>query len=245
MKVSIILPVYNERATVETVLNNLLSFSMPGIEKEIIIIEGNSSDGTRESVKKFEANPGVRIFYEAKPAGRGAAIKTGFSIATGDIMFFQDADLEYSISDYPNLLRPHLNNAADIVIGYRLINGKEHWRFQRLKGAEKIYGFMVDLGVFIYTKLFNLLYGTSFRDGCAMFKVFKKHLLNGISLESNGFDFDWELQGKFARLGFKFAEVPIVYTPRSRAEGKKINFLRDGWRVFWAIIKYRIKNPAA
>jgi len=239
-RVSIIVPVYNEKTTADILLKQVLAFNMPGVEKEIVIVEGNSTDGTRQVVEKYSGNPEVKILYEDGPCGRGAAICKGFEIATGEVVFFQDADLEYSVADYPAILGPVLSGEADVVIGSRTnARGQQTWQFREFSGMERFYGFVMNLGGLLYTGLFNVLYGTSFLDGCAMFKVFRKKVLKEISIVSKGFDFDWELQGKLVRKGYRFAEVPVSYKARGRGEGKKICFWRDGWKVFLAIVRFR------
>ena len=242
MKLSIILPVYDENKTIKTVLEQVGDFAMANLEKEIIIIDGGSVDGTKEVLKEYEKKPGYKVIYEEKPRGKGAAVREGLKHITGDILLIQDADLEYSVSDYPKVLAPIINGKSEIVFGSRAMQNKQRWQYRKLKGANRIYGFFVNFGGFLFTGLFNILYGTSLTDGATMFKVFKTRLFKGFVLESDGFDFDWEIQGKFARKGYKFYEVPISYNARSVAEGKKIRFWRDGFKVFKAIIYFRFKR---
>jgi glycosyltransferase involved in cell wall biosynthesis len=239
MKLSVIFPVYNERATVREVLDELLAFEMDGLEKEIIIVEGNSTDGTREVIGEYEAGPGVRVFYEERPKGKGAAVRKGLSEVSGDIVLIQDGDLEYKISDYPKVLTPIMEGKADIVFGTRAADPETHWQYRKFHGFEAVYGFFVNIGGVFFTALFNFLYGTKLSDGATMFKVYRASLLKGLVLKSNGFDYDWEMQGKLAKRGCTFYETPISYKARSRAEGKKIVFWRDGILVCIAIIRYR------
>lgn len=242
MKLSIIVPVYNEAATVRTVLDQLEAFLMEGLEKEVIVVEGGSADGSRAAVKEYESRPGFRAVYEERPRGKGAAVRAGLGLVTGDIVLIQDADLEYSVSDYPKVLLPIMEGRASIVFGSRALTHRQKWQYRRFHGLEKIYGFFVNFGGLLYTSLFNLLYGTSLSDGATMFKVFRAELLKSITLKSDGFDFDWEIQAKMARRGMAFFEVPVSYTARSRAEGKKICFWKDGLKVLRAIIKFRFTD---
>lgn len=243
MKFSIIIPVYNERATVPILLDQVLGVDLLGIEKEIIIVEGGSSDGTRELVKFYEIRQGVRVIYEEKPRGKGAAVREGLKWVTGDIVLIQDGDLEYTVVDYPKLLIPLVDGSADIVFGSRALEHSQRWQYRQFHGFfERLYGLVVNWGGLFYTKLFNLLYGTRLSDGATMFKVFRAGLLKDITLRSDGFDYDWEITAKLAKQGHKIIEVPVSYKARSNAEGKKIRFWRDGWRVLVAILRYRFTD---
>jgi glycosyltransferase involved in cell wall biosynthesis len=242
MKLSIIFPVYNERNTLTEILDDVLSFQMEGIELEVVIVEGNSTDGTRELVRGYESRPNVRVIYEEVPRGKGAAVRTGLAEITGDILLIQDGDLEYRVADYPKVLQPIIDGSADIVFGSRALDPGTHWQYRKFKGFEGIYGFVINFGGVFFTSLFNLLYGTKLSDGATMFKVYRTSLLKDLELKSNGFDFDWEMQAKMAKKGCKFYETPVSYKARSRAEGKKIVFWRDGFAVLIAIIRYRFSD---
>lgn len=242
MKFSIIIPVLNERATVGELLARVLAAPSGGMEKEIIIVEGGSTDGTREIVQGFEKRSDAAVIYEDRPRGKGAAVRAGLAAVTGDFVLIQDGDLEYSCDDYPKVLEPLISGGADIVFGSRVISSQQHWQFRRFAGLERVYGFFVNLGGVIFTTLFNRLYGTCLSDGATMFKVFKAVHLKKIALRSNGFDYDWEISAKLAKMGCRFADVPVSYKARSRAEGKKIRFWRDGWLVLKAILRYRFSD---
>ncbi|OGS04327.1 MAG: hypothetical protein A3G41_03755 [Elusimicrobia bacterium RIFCSPLOWO2_12_FULL_59_9] len=242
MKLSIIFPVLNERSTVETILQKVLGFQMPGLETEIVIMEGGSTDGTREIVQGYEKLPNVKIVYESRPRGKGAAVRGALKELTGDIVLIQDGDLEYDPKDYPALLEPLMAGKADIVFGSRAINHAQQWQYRQFRGLDRLYGFAVNFGGALLTELFNRLYGTRLSDGATMFKVFRTRLLRSIEIRSNGFDFDWEIQGKLAKKGHQILEVPVSYKARTLREGKKIRFWRDGWIVLWAILKYRFSN---
>jgi glycosyltransferase involved in cell wall biosynthesis len=242
MKLSIIIPVLNERATVTTLLDAVLGVKLEDVEKELVIVEGGSTDGTREIVRSYETRPGVRAVYEDAPHGKGAAVRTGLALVTGDVVLIQDGDLEYSTDDYAKVLAPLREGRCDVVFGSRTLRSPQSWQFRRFAGLERFYGMFVNLGGVLFTGLFNLLYGTSLSDGATMFKVFKTGHLKALTLRSDWFDYDWEISAKLAKRGCVFAEVPVFYKARSRAEGKKIRFWRDGWLVLAAILRYRVRD---
>lgn len=242
VKLSILFPVYNEKSTVKEILDQVLAFSMSGLEKEVIIIEGNSTDGTRDVIREYEGRDGVRIIYEDRPAGKGAAVRAGVAEVTGDIVLIQDGDLEYKVEDYPKVLTPLIEGKADVSFGSRAMDSKTHWQYRRFAGAERLYGFVVNFGGVFLTGLFNFLYGTSLSDGATMFKVYPAGPLKKMKLNSDHFDYDWEIQAKLAKMGCRFHDTPVWYKARSRAEGKKIRFWRDGFKVLWAIVKYRFTD---
>lgn len=243
MKLSIIVPVYNERETVSRLLEEVLAAPLPqGWEKEIIIVEGRSTDGTAQIVRGYEGRPGVSVLYEESPRGKGAAVRLGLARVTGDAVLVQDGDLEYKPSEYPLVLAPLIKGDCDVVFGSRTLASPQQWQFRRFSGLERLYGLFVNLGGVLFTALFNRLYGTRLTDGATMYKVFRSRDLKDLTLRSDGFDYDWEIAGKLARRGRRFAEVPVTYTARSRAQGKKIRFWRDGWRVFAAIVRYRFSD---
>ncbi|MBI3551274.1 MAG: glycosyltransferase family 2 protein [Elusimicrobia bacterium] len=240
MKFSIIVPIFNEKATASVLLDKVLAVSLPaGLEKEVVIVEGNSNDGTKDVVRSYEGKPGVKVVYEDAPKGKGAAVRAGLAQASGDFVLIQDGDLEYDVNDYGKLLEPLLAGTCDVVFGSRVMTSPQHWQFRRFAGFERFYGFFVNLGGVLFTNLFNLLYGTKLSDGATMFKLFRMEQLKKIRLNSNGFDYDWEISGKLAKMGCRFEERPVFYKARSRAEGKKIRFWRDGTRVLLAILRYR------
>ena len=237
---SIIVPVYNERATLASLLDRVLALDLKGLGKEVIIVEGHSTDGTRDIVRGYEGRPGVEVIYEAEPRGKGAAVRAGLARATGDYLLIQDGDLEYDPADTAKLLAPLLAGEADVVFGSRALEPRQRWQYRRFQGAgERYYGLVVNWGGLFYTELFNWLYGTRLSDGATMFKVFRTADVRALTLRSDGFDYDWEISAKCAKRGLRFLELPVFYKARSRAEGKKIRFWRDGWRVLVAILRYR------
>lgn len=242
-KFSIIVPIYNERATAATLLDQVLAVPLPaGLEREVVIVEGGSTDGTRALVRGYEGRPGVSVIYEDAPSGKGAAVRRGLEKVSGDIVLVQDGDLEYSVEDYGKLLAPLLEGRCDVVFGSRAISHEQRWQYRQYRGLERVYGLLVNFGGVFFTGLFNLLYGTRLSDGATMFKLFSARSLEGIHLRSRGFDYDWELSAKLAKRGARFVEVPVAYKARSRAEGKKIRFWRDGSRVLLAILRYRFSD---
>ena len=237
-KFSIIIPVYNERATVATLLDAVFAAPLPaGLEREVIIVVGKSDDGTEEIVARYAQR--AVIIHESEPRGKGAAVRAGLMHVTGDIVLIQDGDLEYKPSEYSKVLAPLLEGKCDVVFGSRTLGHEQHWQFRRFGGFERLYGLLVNFGGVLFTNMFNALYGTRLTDGATMYKVFRAKDLKAITLKSDGFDYDWEISGKLAKKGLRFADVPVSYKARSRAEGKKIRFWRDGWRVLSAIVRYR------
>jgi glycosyltransferase involved in cell wall biosynthesis len=210
------------------------------VEKEIIIIESNSTDGTRKLVKKYEKKKGIKIIYEDVARGKGAAIKKGFNEATGDIILIQDADLEYDPKEYPVLLLPILSGAADFVLGSRHL-GMNTWQIRKFDYS-KWYGNLVNLGSEALNMLFYILYQVKLTDPQTMFKVFRKECISDVNFKSNYFQLDWEIVIKLIKKGYIPKEVPISYKARTVEEGKKIRLSRDGILALIAIFKYRIMD---
>jgi glycosyltransferase involved in cell wall biosynthesis len=237
-RLSILIPAYNEAATAATLIQQVVDLALPGWEKEIWVIESNSSDGTRAIVEKAAQDHSIiHLIYEGSPQGKGHAVKTGLSRATGDFILIQDADLEYDVADYPALLAPLQSGQTVFVLGSRHL-GKRDWRYRRT-GAGRWLGPIIDLGVWAYTQFFNLLYGTRLTDPCTMFKVFRRDCLSGLSWQSDGFELDWEIVAKFVRKKYIPLEIPVTYHSRNYQEGKKVRIWRDGWRALIAILKFR------
>lgn len=237
MKLSIVVPVYNEVRTARELLKRVLEVDLGALEKEIIVVESGSTDGSRELVQEFEKAGKIKALYQDRPRGKGNALKIGLAAATGDIVLIQDADLEYDIGDYPDLLKPILEGKAAFVLGSRHL-GKDDWKIRKFI-EHRFQAWLINLGGLLYTNLFNLLYGVKLTDPATMFKVFKKECLDGLTLKSNYFELDWEIVAKFVKKGFIPAEVPVNYASRSKEEGKKIRFFRDGSLVFLAIVRFR------
>jgi hypothetical protein len=223
-KLSIILPVYNEERYVAQVIETILAKALT-IDRELIIVESNSTDRTREIVKTFEGRPGVRLIFEDRPQGKGHAVRTGLAAVTGTIVLIQDADFEYDVDDYDALLEPILQRKATFVLGSRSL-GLDDWKVRRFgTGATKALALNVAQLFFAWT--FNVLYRQHATDINTMYKIFRTECLAGIDLKSDGFNLDIELACKLARNGNSPMEVPVNYVARGFDEGKKISFVKD------------------
>jgi len=236
-KVSILLPVYNEVKTVDTLIDLVLKKKLKNISKELIIIDGNSSDGTKEKLKKYENKKDIRVIYEDVPEGKGSALRKALPYATGDIIIIQDADLEYNVNDYDAVLKPILEGQTGFVLGSRHMH-KGNWKIRTFGKTASRY-FVITIGDRLLTGFFNLLYGTRLSDPATMFKVFRTELIKNMNFKCKYFEFDWELVAELIRSGNIPIEVPVSYKSRSYKEGKKINLLRDAPRILFAIIRVR------
>ncbi len=237
MKLSIIIPAYNEQETIEEALRKILAVDLSGlrVKKEVIVVDDGSTDRTGELVKNFtEVNPAlprkgwVKLLRHNINLGKGKAVLTGFGYSTGDIILIQDADLEYSPEDYPNLLFPIITHKASVVYGTRF-----HRRSQR-KNMRLLYFIANKFG----TILTNLLYNANISDEATCYKVFTKGVFKNLNLKCDRFSFDPEVTTKLLKKRIKIYEVPINYVARSRYQGKKFTFL-DGLGVFWTLIRLR------
>jgi hypothetical protein len=218
-KLSIVLPVYNEARYVAEVIDTILAKSLT-IDRELIIVESNSTDGTRDIVGRYEGRPGVQVIFEDRPRGKGRAVRTGLAAVTGTIVLIQDADFEYDVEDYDALLEPILQRKATFVLGSRSL-GLDDWKVRRFgTGAAKALALNVAQLFFAWT--FNALYRQHATDINTMSKVFRTECLAGIALQSDGFNLDIELACKLANNGNSPMEVPVNYVARGFDEGKKI-----------------------
>jgi hypothetical protein len=233
---SIVLPVYEEAATVRRVIEALLQKRLR-IEKELVIVESGSRDKTREIVEEYRNTPGVRLVYEAAPRGKGRAVRSGLAACTGSIVLIQDADLEYDIDDYDALLEPILQRRASFVLGSRTL-GAGDWKVRQFASGA-LSGLLLNLAQVGFAKTFNLLYQQRTTDVNTMFKVFRRACLDGVELESDGFELDIELVCKLVLAGHAPLEVPVNYVARDFEQGKKIRFWRDAWPSYAALFKYR------
>ena len=227
-KLSIVVPVYNEKNTIETILSRLESVDL-GVEKEIIIIDDGSKDGTRDILKKHESR--YKIIYHEINQGKGAAVRNGLKNMSGDYVVIQDADLEYNPSDFKRMLEYAKINNAEVVYGSRRLG----------KGKSPTAGWQYYLGGVFLTFLTNLLYGTEITDEATCYKMISRNVLNKFNLCSVGFEFCPEITAKIARRKIPIHEIPIDYTPRSKKEGKKIKLI-DGFIAVWTLLKYKIKS---
>jgi dolichol-phosphate mannosyltransferase len=226
--VSVIVPVYNEVAHVDELLQ---AIHASPVKKEIIIVDDGSTDGTREKLQAMplaDVNDVTVVFHE-KNCGKGAAIRTALQYARGEYVLIQDSDLEYDPQDYPALLRPLEQNQANAVYGVRPDRPERGLRFF--------------LGAKLLTHLTNLLYGAGIHDEATCYKVFRRSLIAQIPLECRRFEFCPEVTAKLCRMDEKIAEVPIAYTPRSAGEGKKIRHA-DGWLAIWTLLRHRFTRRA-
>jgi glycosyltransferase involved in cell wall biosynthesis len=233
---SIIVPAYNEIATVRETLDDVLAHDVPGVEKQIIVVESNSSDGTREAVLEYAQR--VTVILEEKPFGKGHAVRAGLARATGDFILIQDADREYDVRDYDALLEPLLRGEAAFVLGSRHTGTRKIRHFAGQSGLAALMNF----GHHFFQTLLNVLYRQRLKDPFTMYKVFRRDCLDGITLERNRFDFDIELVVKLIRKGYTPVEIPVNYSSRMFSEGKKIDVLRDPWTWLGALIQYRFSR---
>ncbi|MGP0628595.1 glycosyltransferase family 2 protein [Nitrospina sp. 32_T5] len=225
MKISVVIPVYNEKNTVRTLIERV---EATPYEKEIVLVDDYSTDGTREILKEYEAREGFRVVYHDKNRGKGAALRTGFKNLTGDVIIIQDADLEYNPSEYGVLLEPILDGRADVVYGSRF-----------LSGPHRVLFFWHYVGNKVLTTLSNMFTNLNLTDMETCYKVFTKKVLDSITLKCDRFGFEPEFTSKIARKNFRIYEVPISYSGRDYSEGKKINW-KDGVAAIWFIIKFRL-----
>jgi glycosyltransferase involved in cell wall biosynthesis len=231
VKISIIIPAYNEEATIAAVIQRVESVALEGVEKEIIVIDDASTDRTAEVLKGLRT---VRTIRQAKNAGKGAALTAGIHAATGDVVIFQDADLEYSPEDYPVVLQPLIDGRCDAVMGSRFLTERPVFWGSRKSPYLNHY-----IGNLLIIWSTNVLYGKQFTDYEGCYKAFRRSLLLDTPVEATGFEFDNELICKVMRKGTRIAEVPIQYHPRTYAQGKKITW-RHGLVMLWTIVKWRL-----
>jgi len=236
MKLSVLIPAFNESQSITAILKKVKNVNLKkyGIEKEIIVIDDGSTDDTPQKAKKVK---GVKVISYVDPNhGKANAIKTGIKNSSGDIIIIQDADLEYNPEEYYPLIRPIIEGRSSVVYGSRALNQKG-----LIKKHERAH-WTAYLGGLLTTKLTNLLYGSRLTDMNTCYKVLKAGILkNEITLDATGFDFDQELTAKILKKGYKITEVPISYRPRRWEEGKKVNW-KTGLLAVWTLLKYRIKK---
>jgi hypothetical protein len=237
---SILVPVFNEKDTFPELMRTLLAKRLDhlGLEREIILIESNSTDGTRELVAGFAGTRGVRIIWQDRPRGKGHAVRAGLGVATGDIVLIQDADLEYDLNDYDALLEPLLADRAVFVLGSR--HGGR-FRMRRFRD-QKLLAEVLNIAHLFLAGLINVLYGQNMKDPFTMFKVFRRDCLYGLDFECNRFDFDHELVIKLVLKGYRPLEIPVNYCARSFKQGKKIRLFRDPPGLIAADLKYRLRR---
>src|SRR3990172_1937284 len=224
MKLSVIIPVYNEVESIETILKRVQGTKLA---HEILVVDDGSIDGTRSILKKLDGKKGVRVILHEKNRGKGAAVRTGMSAAKGDVLLIQDADLEYDPRDYPELIKPIQEGLADVVYVSRFLGGSHRVTMFWHMVANRILTFMT-----------NILYNTILTDMETGYKVFKREVARDLRLRAKRFDFEPEFTAKILKRKIRLFEVPITFNPRDYDEGKKIG-LKDAFAAVWALLKYR------
>lgn len=231
MKLSVIMPCFNERATVAEIIRRV-RINAP--DAEIVVVDDGSHDGTRDILRELSDGaapaPNLRVIYHEKNRGKGAAIHSGLAAATGDIILIQDADLEYDPRDYPHLLRPILEGRAQVVYGSRFLGGPRR--------AMMFWHMVANM---LLTLMTNVLYDTILSDMETGYKVFQAEILKGVPLRARRYDFEPEITAKILKRRVRIYEVPISFDPREYSEGKKIG-LRDAFEAVWTLLKYRFMD---
>lgn len=226
MLLSIIIPAYQEEKTIAKVIRKISGMHLDGMDKEIIVVDDGSDDGTCKEVSKFRH---VRLLRLGVNRGKGAAVRQGLENARGDVILIQDADMEYDPKDYPRLVEPILKGRTDVVYGSRTM-GRHHDMYVVHK-----------FGNYMLTKITNLFFGVRLTDMETGYKVFRRKVIKGMKLKARRFDFEPEITAKIIKRGYKILEVPISFNPRGFDEGKKITW-RDGLKALYYIIRYRIAD---
>ena len=228
MKLSVVMPVYNEKDTILKVIDSVLK---EDLVEEIVVVDDGSKDGTKEILKNAQLDPKVKTFFHGKNMGKGAALRTGFEKVTGEVTIIQDADLEYDPAEYKNLIGPIEKGEADVVYGSRLSGGR----------PQRAHMFWHKLGNSVITFSANVLYNTTLTDIETGYKMVRTPFLREIKIKSNGFGFEPEFTAKILKKKARIYEVPISYYGRTYSEGKKI-FWYHGVEALWALLKYRFVN---
>jgi glycosyltransferase involved in cell wall biosynthesis len=219
------MPVFNEKNTILEVITRVKYTEVPDLEKEMIVVDDGSTDGTKEILSGL-SDPSIKIILHEKNRGKGAAIRTGISVAAGDYIIIQDADMEYDPHDYRKMLKPIIDGKAQVVYGSRFTGERRDMLFWHMLGNK------------LLSLVTNVLYNTTISDMETGYKLFTRESLEGITLRSNRFEIEPELTAKFCRKGLRIYEVPVSYTGREKREGKKISW-RDGIIALWTLFKYR------
>jgi glycosyltransferase involved in cell wall biosynthesis len=226
IKLSILMPVYNEQATLREILKQIRAVEIPGVNKEIIAVDDGSTDGSREILTEEETSDDLTVIYHEQNRGKGAAVRSAIEQATGDILLIQDADLEYDPLDYPALLKPILENRVSVVYGSRFLGPRKAMMFWHMMGNK------------LLTLTTNILYNAILSDMETCYKCFRADVVRDMPLRSRRFELEPEITAKILKRGYRIFEVPISYYGREYDEGKKISW-RDAPIAFWTLLKYR------
>lgn len=224
MKLSVIIPVYNEVESIKVILERVHATNLVS---EIVVVDDGSKDGTRDVLKSLDGKDTVRVILHDVNKGKGAAVRTGMEAATGDIMLIQDADLEYDPRDFPELLKPIQEGLADVVYGSRFL-GRAH----------RVTMFWHMVANRMLTFMTNILYNTILTDMETGYKVFRREVIKGMVIRANSFNFEPEFTAKILKRKYRIFEVPITFNPRDYSQGKKIK-MHDAFEAVWALIKYK------
>jgi glycosyltransferase involved in cell wall biosynthesis len=229
VKLSVVIPVYNEARTVAQLVDKVRAVQLDGIDKELIIVNDGSADGTREALAPFESTPGVRVHHSPVNLGKGASVRIGFSYASGDLVVIQDADLELDPNEYVRLIRPILDGQADVVFGSRFLGAGR-------RGSLSFY-----LANRALAALTNTLFGAHLSDIETCYKVFRRDVLPTLKLRASRFEIEPELTAQVLKHGHRLVEIPIGYQPRSHQEGKKISW-KDGFGAVYELVNQRLNK---
>ena len=227
MMLSVVIPIYNEKETLDEIIRQVRAVE---VDKHLVLVDDCSADGTRDLLKKYEADDDCTVLYHEKNQGKGAALRTGFEAAQGDIVLIQDADLEYDPREYPRLIEPILDGRADVVFGSRFAGGQAH----------RVLYFWHTMGNKFLTTLSNMFTDLNLTDMETCYKVFKKEVIKKVKVQEDRFGFEPEITAKISKMkDVRIFEVGISYSGRTYEEGKKIGW-RDGVRALWCVIKYNV-----
>jgi glycosyltransferase involved in cell wall biosynthesis len=233
---TVVMPIYNEIDTLNEVIANVLAVELANTTIDLVIVESNSNDGSKEEVMRLLPNPRITVIFQQEPKGKGFAVREGLNAAKGKIILIQDADDEYDVADYEKLVTPIVTGQATFVSGTRHKPGEPMRSF----GRRGVRSSILNVGHKLFTYMFNVVYRVKLTDPFTMYKVFKTDIIRDISFVSNRFDFDWELVAKLIRTGHYPLEIPVSYNSRGFEEGKKVRPFRDPITWIVALIKFRV-----